>query len=73
MSFFSYAKLENRKVEWSCLGGGVGTSVGGEGHGRVNMAQILCTHVYKWKNDIQRNYSRNGGERKENGRGDDTS
>jgi hypothetical protein len=32
----------------------VGTSGRGEevgkGHGRVNMVQILCTHVCKWKN-----------------------
>jgi hypothetical protein len=22
----------------------------GKGHGRVNMVQMLCTHVCKWKN-----------------------
>jgi hypothetical protein len=34
---------------------GVGTSGRGDevgkGHGRVNMVQILCTHVCKWKNE----------------------
>jgi hypothetical protein len=24
---------------------------GGKGHGRVNMVQILCTHVWNWKNE----------------------
>jgi hypothetical protein len=28
--------------------------------GRVNIVQILCTHVFKWKNDTCWNYSRNG-------------
>jgi hypothetical protein len=27
---------------------------------RVNIVQILCTHVCKWKNDTCGNYSRNG-------------
>jgi hypothetical protein len=46
---------------------GVGTNERGEevgkGHGKVNIVQILCTHVCKWKNDTCRNYSRNGGRR----------
>jgi hypothetical protein len=40
----------------------------GKGCGRVNIVQILCTHVQKWKNDNCSNYSRNGGE--ENGEGE---
>jgi hypothetical protein len=48
--FFSFTKLENRRVEYVLLGGVV--SVGGgkevvKGCGRVNIMQILCTHVYK--------------------------
>jgi hypothetical protein len=31
------------------------------GKGRVNIMQILCTHVYKWENDTCWNYSRNRG------------
>jgi hypothetical protein len=27
----------------------------------VNMVEILCTHVWKWKNETCLNYSRNGG------------
>jgi hypothetical protein len=38
----------------SCMGE-VGTSGRGDevgkGYGRVNMVQVLCIHVYKWKND----------------------
>jgi hypothetical protein len=34
---------------------------------RVNLVEILCTHVQKWKNETCWNYSRNGGgEIKEN-------
>jgi hypothetical protein len=29
----------------------------------VNMVEILCTHVYKWKNETCWDYSRNGGRR----------
>jgi hypothetical protein len=47
------------------LSGRVGTSGSGEevekGYGRVNMVQILCTHVCKWKNDTCLNYSKNVG------------
>jgi hypothetical protein len=35
----------------------------GKGCGRVNMVQILCTHVYKWKNEA---CSRNGGDKGKN-------
>jgi hypothetical protein len=38
-----------------------------ECRGRVNMVQILCILVYKWKNEICWNYFRNeGGGIKEN-------
>jgi hypothetical protein len=30
----------------------------------VNMVEILCTHVWKWKNDTCWDHSRNGGEEK---------
>jgi hypothetical protein len=54
MSFFSFTKLENRKVEQVPLGV-VGTSGKGEevgkGKRRVNMVQIVCTYVYICKND----------------------
>jgi hypothetical protein len=33
----------------------------GKGCRRVNMVQILCTQVCKWKNETCGNYSRNGG------------
>jgi hypothetical protein len=42
---------------------GIGTSWREEvekGRGRVNIVQILYTHVCKWKNEICSNYSRNG-------------
>jgi hypothetical protein len=39
---------------------------------RVNMVEMLCTHVWKWKNKICWNYSRNGGKRikEDNGGGE---
>jgi hypothetical protein len=43
----------------------VGSSWTGEDMGRgcrrVNTVQILCTHVYKWRNETCWNYSRNVG------------
>jgi hypothetical protein len=42
---------------------------GGEGCRSVNMVQILCTHVCKWKNEICGNYSRNGGVKENDGGG----
>jgi hypothetical protein len=36
----------------------------GKWWGRVSMVQILYTCIYKWKNDICWNYSRNGGKGK---------
>jgi hypothetical protein len=64
MSFFSFTKSENRRVEKVLPGGGLGTSGRGvevgKGCGRVNMVQILCAHVCKWKNGTCRNYSRDG-------------
>jgi hypothetical protein len=51
--FFSFTKSENRRAEQVLLGG-VGNSGSGEDVGkvcrRVNMVQILCGHVCKWKN-----------------------
>jgi hypothetical protein len=49
---FSFRKLENRRVEQILPGlGGVGTSGReeevGKWHGRMNIMQILCTHVCK--------------------------
>jgi hypothetical protein len=38
----------------------------GKGCRRVNMVQILCIHVCKWKNETCCNYSKNGGRIKEN-------
>jgi hypothetical protein len=38
---------------------GMGEDVG-RGYRRVNMVQILFTHVYKWKNDACCNYFSNG-------------
>jgi hypothetical protein len=28
---------------------------------KVNMMEILCTHIWKWRNETYWNYSRNGG------------
>jgi hypothetical protein len=54
MFFFSFTKSEDRRVE-QVLPGEVGTSgIGeevGKGCGRVNIVQILCIQVCKWKND----------------------
>jgi hypothetical protein len=55
--FYSFTKSKNRWAELLLpVGeGGFGTSGSGEEVGkgckRVNMMQILCTHVCKWKND----------------------
>jgi hypothetical protein len=53
ISFFSYTKLENRRVEQVLLGrvGTSGMEEVGKGYGRVHIVQILCTHVCKWKNE----------------------
>jgi hypothetical protein len=52
---FSFIKSENRREEEQGLPRGVGTSGRGKevgkGYGRVNIVQILCIHVYKWKNE----------------------
>jgi hypothetical protein len=73
--FFSFTKLENRRVKQVLPGVGGGTS--GKGRGgwrRVNMVQILCIHVCKWKNEICWNCSRNQGRGiKKNGEGVDSS
>jgi hypothetical protein len=55
MSFFfsfSFSKLENKRAKQVLSGGLV--PVGREvwkGCRRVDIVQILCTHVCKWKND----------------------
>jgi hypothetical protein len=52
LPFFFFTKSYNRRVEqvlqglWYQWWGG-----GGKGCGRVNIVQILCIHVYKWKNE----------------------
>jgi hypothetical protein len=50
MSFFSFTKSENRRVE-QVPTGGAGNSERKEdeekGYRRVNIVQILCTHVCK--------------------------
>jgi hypothetical protein len=59
--FFSCTISENRRAEEVLPGWGV--VLEGKGGGkcwRVNMEQILYTHVYKWKSDICE-LSRNGG------------
>jgi hypothetical protein len=51
MSFFFYTKPENRMVE-QVLSREVGTSGRGEFDERcmrMNIVQILCTHVNEWK------------------------
>jgi hypothetical protein len=62
--YFSFTKSEHRRLEQVLLEG-VDTSRKGKVVGKrcrsVNMVQILCTHVYKWINNICLNYSRNGG------------
>jgi hypothetical protein len=62
---FSFTKSENRGAEWVLSEGSlpaVGVEDMGKGCGRVNMVQILCTHVCKWKNETCLNCCRNGGE-----------
>jgi hypothetical protein len=48
---FCFTKMENRKAEQTCLRGwyqweGEDTR---KGCRRVNMVEILCTHISKWK------------------------
>jgi hypothetical protein len=52
MSLFSFAKSQNRRAEHVLYGGrGVGTNESGKDVGKecrkVNIVQILCTHVCK--------------------------
>jgi hypothetical protein len=60
--FFSFTKSDNRRVE-QVLPKNVSTSGRGEEvekeYWRVNVVQILCTHVCKWENDTCGNYSKN--------------
>jgi hypothetical protein len=55
MSFFSFTKLEKRRAEQVGWGwyqwDGVEEDVG-NGCRRVNIVQILCTHLCKCKNEI---------------------
>jgi hypothetical protein len=54
--FFFIYKIKEQE---SRTGSSLGVSASGsmeevrKGCRRVNMVQILCTHVYKWKNDIR--------------------
>jgi hypothetical protein len=54
MTFYFFYKIGNRRAE-QVLPGVIGTSGKGEEvrkmYGRVNIVQILCTNVCKWKND----------------------
>jgi hypothetical protein len=52
--YFSFTKLENRRVEQVLWREVLGTSWGGGSRERgrkMNMVQIICTHVCKFKND----------------------
>jgi hypothetical protein len=53
MSFFFFTKLENRRVEQVLFGGWFQWKVKDieTGYRRVNMVQVLCTNVCKWKNE----------------------
>jgi hypothetical protein len=67
--FFSFTKSENRRAE-QVTSAWVGTSGReekvGKGCGRLNVVQILYTHVCKWKNETCLSNSKNwGGEHKE--------
>jgi hypothetical protein len=52
--FFPFSKSENKRVEQVLSGGSGLVPVGGEdveeGCKRLNIVQVLCTHVCKWKN-----------------------
>jgi hypothetical protein len=59
--FFFYKNGEQESRTSTARGvdtSGRGQEVG-KGHGRVNVVQIVCTHVCKWKNDTCLNCSRN--------------
>jgi hypothetical protein len=61
MSFFFYKNGEPKDRIGPVLG--VGTSSRGLDVGiwcrRMNMVQMLCTHLYKWKNETCLNHSKN--------------
>jgi hypothetical protein len=65
MSLSFFTKLENGRQNRSCLGG-AGTSGRrekvGKGYGSMNIVQILCKHVCKWKNDTFETIPGMGGE-----------
>jgi hypothetical protein len=60
--FFLFYKIRKQEGGTGLVWGvGISGSVEevGKGFGRVNIVQILCIHVCKWKNDTCKNYSRN--------------
>jgi hypothetical protein len=65
----SSSKLEDRRAEHVLPGGEWGgefcsngrREVVGKEVRRVNIVQILCAHVSKWKNDTCWSYCKNGG------------
>jgi hypothetical protein len=64
LHFITFTKSENKRVEVVLPGKRVVISGGkemGKGYGKVNIVQILCTHVCKWKIDTCGRYSRSGG------------
>jgi hypothetical protein len=54
MSFFSFYKIREQEDGTGLTWSGVGTNGNGEemgkGYRRVNLVQIMCTHVYKQNN-----------------------
>jgi hypothetical protein len=54
MSFFFFYKIREQEGRigpvWGLATNGRGENVG-KGYRRVNMVQILCTHICKWKNE----------------------
>jgi hypothetical protein len=56
MSLFFFYKIGEQEGRKCHPGVGVGTCMRGEevrkGFGRVNIIQMLCTHVCKWKNYV---------------------
>jgi hypothetical protein len=52
--FFLLQSKRTGRRKRTCLGGLVPMEEGedvGKGCKKVNIVQILCTHVYKWKNE----------------------
>jgi hypothetical protein len=58
--------MENRKIKQVLSGVGTSGGVGQDikkGYRWVNIVEILCSHVCKWKNKICQNFQERGGER----------